>query len=91
MQDVRFLPNPFFVEGLKTKTGLSGDVADYVKSNETYDRFFPMLLDFFVNLIPLFEREGKELPDDLHRVHRGQAQVAGARERAGGASADHGL
>ena len=59
VQDVRFLPNPFFVEGLKTKTGLSGDVADYVKSNETYDRFFPMLLDFFVSLIPLFEREGK--------------------------------
>jgi RNase adapter protein RapZ len=59
VQDVRFLPNPFFVEGLKRKTGLSQDVADYVKSNESFDRFFPMLLDFLVNLIPLFEREGK--------------------------------
>ena len=59
VQDVRFLPNPFFVAGLKEKTGLAGDVADYVKSNETYDRFFPMLLDFFVSLIPLYEREGK--------------------------------
>ena len=59
MQDVRFLPNPFFVEALKERTGLSEDVADYVRSNETYDRFFPMLLDFFVNLVPLFEREGK--------------------------------
>ena len=59
VQDVRFLPNPFFVEGLKEKTGLSEDVADYVRSNETYDKFFPMLLDFFVNLVPLFEREGK--------------------------------
>ncbi len=34
-------------------------MADYVKSNEIYDKFFPMLLDFFVNLIPLFEQEGK--------------------------------
>ena len=59
VQDVRFLPNPFFVEALKERTGLSEDVAAYVRSNETYDRFFPMLLDFFVNLVPLFEREGK--------------------------------
>jgi UPF0042 nucleotide-binding protein len=59
VQDVRFLPNPFFVHELKNKTGLSQDVATYVKSNESYDRFFPMLLDFLVNLIPLFEREGK--------------------------------
>ncbi len=59
VQDVRFLPNPFFVDILKKKTGLSEDVADYVKSNEVYDKFFPMLLDFLLNLVPLFEREGK--------------------------------
>jgi UPF0042 nucleotide-binding protein len=59
VQDVRFLPNPFFVEGLKDKTGLSQDVASYVKSNESFDKFFPMFLDYFVNLIPLFEKEGK--------------------------------
>jgi RNase adapter protein RapZ len=59
VQDVRFLPNPFFVEGLKHKTGLSQDVASYVKSNDSYDKFFPMFLDYFVNLIPLFEKEGK--------------------------------
>jgi len=59
VQDVRFLPNPFFVEELKSKTGLSQDVAAYVRSNESFDKFFPMLLDYFVNLIPLFEKEGK--------------------------------
>lgn len=57
--DVRFLPNPFFVPELKNKTGEEKDVRDYVKSNEVYENFFPMLLDFFVNLIPLFEKEGK--------------------------------
>lgn len=59
VQDVRFLPNPFFVEALREKTGLSTEVAEYMKSNESFNKFFPMLLDFFVNLIPLFEREGK--------------------------------
>jgi UPF0042 nucleotide-binding protein len=59
VQDVRFLPNPFFVEELKSKTGLSPEVAEYMKSNEDFNTFFPMLLDFLVNLIPLFEREGK--------------------------------
>ncbi len=59
VQDVRFLPNPFFVETLKAKTGMSHDVAEYVKSNEVYARFFPMLLDFFMNLIPMFDKEGK--------------------------------
>jgi UPF0042 nucleotide-binding protein len=59
VMDVRFLPNPFFVPDLKNKTGLQQDVVDYVKSNDVYQRFFPMLLDFYVNLIPLFEKEGK--------------------------------
>jgi len=59
VQDIRFLPNPYFVDSLKGKSGLSEDVAAYVKSSEMYDKFFPMLLDFFVTLIPLFEREGK--------------------------------
>lgn len=59
VQDVRFLPNPFFVEELKNKTGLSQEVGEYMRTNEGFNRFFPMLLDFFVNLIPLFEKEGK--------------------------------
>src|SRR5208283_2697696 len=59
VQDVRFLPNPFFVEGLRQKTGMSREVAEYMTSNEGFNKFFPMLLDFLVNLIPLFEREGK--------------------------------
>ena len=54
VQDVRFLPNPFFVEALKEKTGLSEDVADYVKSNEVYDKFFPMLPRFFREPRPPF-------------------------------------
>jgi UPF0042 nucleotide-binding protein len=57
--DVRFLPNPFFVRGLREKSGLEPDVIGYVKSNEVYGKFFPMLLDFLMYLLPLFEKEGK--------------------------------
>jgi RNase adapter protein RapZ len=57
--DVRFLPNPFFVEGLKEKSGLNEEVSSYIESNEMFKAFFPKLTDFVSYLIPLFEKEGK--------------------------------
>jgi UPF0042 nucleotide-binding protein len=57
--DARFLPNPFFVEGLREKTGLSQEVGDFLKSHDVYKKYFLFLSDFLVYLIPLFENEGK--------------------------------
>jgi RNase adapter protein RapZ len=57
--DARFLPNPFFVESLKDKNGLSCEVRDYITSHEMYSKYFDQLLDLFTFLIPLFEKEGK--------------------------------
>lgn len=57
--DVRFLPNPFFVEGLRNKTGLDCEVAGYIESQEMFRKYFLFLSDFLVYLIPLFEKEGK--------------------------------
>ncbi len=46
--DVRFLPNPYWVEELKAHTGLQPAVAAYVLDNSTgrefLDRFEPFLL-----------------------------------------------
>ena len=57
--DVRFLPNPFFVPGLKELTGKDQEVMDYLNSQpevaETLDHF-TTLLDF---LLPRYKREGK--------------------------------
>ena len=57
--DVRFLPNPYFVNELRGKSGLDDDVKNYVLGNEEtrtfLDRVFA-LLDF---TLPLYEREGK--------------------------------
>ena len=91
VQDVRFLPNPFFVDGLKNKTGLSREVAEYMKSNEGFNKFFPMLLDFFVNLVPLFEREGKSYLTICIGCTGREAPVRVCRERVGRASAHDGL
>ncbi len=57
--DVRFLPNPFFVEELREKTGLSQEVGEFIKSQEMYKKYFLLLSDFLLYLIPLFENEGK--------------------------------
>ncbi len=57
--DVRFLPNPFFVEDLKEKTGLSDEVRGFIKSYDVYGTYFRLLLDFLTYHIPLFEKEGK--------------------------------
>ena len=58
--DVRFLPNPHYVDGLREKTGLDPDVKEYVESGtqagEFYGRLMP-LLDF---LVPAYVAEGKQ-------------------------------
>ncbi len=59
MFDVRFLPNPYFVEDLRDKTGLSDEVGQYIRRTEMYRKYFRTLLDFLIYLIPLFEQEGK--------------------------------
>lgn len=57
--DVRFLPNPFFVDGLREKTGLEKAVGEFIRSSEMYTQYSLLLYNFLVYLIPLFEREGK--------------------------------
>ena len=57
--DVRFLPNPYFVDELRPRTGLESQVADYVMSFPEAARFVELanvMLDFS---LPLYEREGK--------------------------------
>ena len=57
--DVRFLPNPFYVEELKHKTGNDKDVQAYVCQNGEADTFLQKLTDLLGFLIPKYELEGK--------------------------------
>jgi UPF0042 nucleotide-binding protein len=57
--DVRFLPNPYFVENLKNYDGNNDDVRDYVLKNKESKEFLEKTLDLMNLLIPLYEKEGK--------------------------------
>ncbi len=57
--DVRCLPNPFYDERIKPKTGLEAEVQDYVLSTEESREFLNKLLDFIDFSVPLYIKEGK--------------------------------
>jgi UPF0042 nucleotide-binding protein len=57
--DVRFLPNPYFVEGLKEFNGQNNAVRDFVLNNEKSKTFLDKVLDLMTYLIPLYDEEGK--------------------------------
>lgn len=57
--DVRFLPNPHFVEALRPKTGLDQEVVDYLKAQPEYETFYGKLLDFVSYLLPGYQKEMK--------------------------------
>ncbi len=57
--DVRFLPNPYFVEKLKYYDGNNVDVKNYVLQNKESKKFLEKILDLMNLLIPLYEKEGK--------------------------------
>lgn len=57
--DMRALPNPFYVEALKEKTGLDKEVDSYVFSfKETLD-YYDKVCEMLASLIPLFVKEGR--------------------------------
>lgn len=57
--DVRFLPNPYFVNELREKTGLDSEVRDYVQQNDDTRAFLDRLYALLEFTLPLYEREGK--------------------------------
>lgn len=57
--DVRFLPNPFYLDNLKQKTGNDKEVQDYVMSFPEAQEFLDKLLDMLLFLIPYYIKEGK--------------------------------
>jgi UPF0042 nucleotide-binding protein len=57
--DVRFLPNPFFVAGLRMLSGRHRDVARYMRSFAETSEFIKRIMDFLKFLVPLYVKEGK--------------------------------
>ena len=57
--DVRFLPNPYYVDELRPQTGMDEGVFNYVMDNETARQFAQKLEDMVEFLIPNYAKEGK--------------------------------
>lgn len=59
VMDVRFLPNPYYVEGLRAKTGNDKEIQDYVMQYSESKQFLDKLEDMVRFLIPNYISEGK--------------------------------
>lgn len=59
IMDVRFLPNPFYVESLRPLTGEHELVREYVFSNQMAQDFMEKYLDLLEYILPKYIREGK--------------------------------
>jgi UPF0042 nucleotide-binding protein len=59
--DVRFLPNPFFVSELRTKSGLEVQVQEFLQKREETKMFLDRLCALLEFTLPQYEREGKSL------------------------------
>jgi UPF0042 nucleotide-binding protein len=57
--DVRFLPNPHYVDELRPKTGLDQEVQDYVEQGTQAGEFYGRLLPLLEFLVPAYVAEGK--------------------------------
>ncbi|HOG07906.1 MAG: RNase adapter RapZ [Syntrophales bacterium] len=57
--DVRFLPNPHFVDELKRHDGHHPSVRNYVMATDEAKGFIQRLFDLMDFIVPLYEREGK--------------------------------
>lgn len=57
--DVRFMPNPFYIEALRHKTGLDPEVVNYVFGFQQTTDFMKKLQDLLKFTLPLYAEEGK--------------------------------
>jgi UPF0042 nucleotide-binding protein len=57
--DVRFLPNPHYVDGLRPLTGFDEEVREYVESGTQAGEFYGRLLPLLEFLVPAYVAEGK--------------------------------
>jgi UPF0042 nucleotide-binding protein len=57
--DVRFLPNPFYVDELRDATGLDPKVAEYVFAIEQSRQFVALVDEYLRFALPCYESEGK--------------------------------
>ena len=59
MFDVRFIPNPYYIDSMKKLNGLNEPVRDYVLEWTQTQNFIEKLMDMLMFLFPNYKKEGK--------------------------------
>ena len=57
--DVRFLPNPHFVPGLRERTGQDAEVLEYLERQPDFQELVIRLTDLLAYLLPRYRRENR--------------------------------
>jgi UPF0042 nucleotide-binding protein len=73
--DVRFLPNPHYIEDLRPLTGRDERVVEYIGRDGKLDEFYERLHALLDFLLPAVPPRGQGAPDDRHRLHRRPAPL----------------
>lgn len=58
--DVRFLPNPFYIDDIRFQTGLQSGVSEYVLGAPVTQEFLTRAIDLLTFLRPHYQEEGKK-------------------------------
>lgn len=58
--DVRVLPNPYYIDGLKNKTGNDKEVYEYVMGFEESEKLYQKIYDMVKFMLPLYKKDNKQ-------------------------------
>ena len=78
--DVRFLPNPYYIDELRPKSGNDREVREYVMNNDKAREFLAKLTDMIEFLIPKLCTGRKDTACDRHRMYGRKTPLGYARE-----------
>ncbi|MBJ86670.1 MAG: RNase adapter RapZ [Acidimicrobiaceae bacterium] len=59
VMDCRFLPNPYWVKGLKELTGMDNEVREFILNDPIAQEFLIKLTELLELLLPAYQEEGK--------------------------------
>lgn len=59
VMDVRFLPNPYYIEEMRPLTGMDAPVRDYVLSFDVTQNFLQKYSELLIEILPQYMKEGK--------------------------------
>lgn len=83
VMDVRFLPNPHYIDDLRPLTGMDQPVYEYVMSFPETEEFYEKFLDLLLTIMPGYVKEGKSSLTVAIGCTGGQHRSVALTERVG--------